>query len=354
MKRIHVMVVDDSALVRQTLVRVLEAAGDFDVSVAADAAIAEKRIEARRPDVILLDIEMPGMNGLAFLDRLQGLGKRIPVVICSARAAESAGVVLDALTRGAVDVIGKPRLAVREFFEEAVQHVAEVVRAAAISRLPRAASPRWSASAVLKSPHAQPQLPSLSSGMRTPLIAIGASTGGTEAIRTVLMSLPANSPPIVIVQHMPEGFTAAFARRLNDTLPLSVKEAEDGDLLEPGHVLIAPGGRAHMMLTHGAPTRRVRLVDDPPVNRHRPSVDVLLESVAAEARGSVGVLLTGMGRDGARGLLAMRQSGCHTIAQDEATSVVFGMPREAALLDAAVEVLGLEEIADAIIRAGIA
>lgn len=364
MSRISVLIVDDSALVRQTLARVLEVAGDFDVAVAADPFIAEKRIEVKRPDVIVLDIEMPGMDGLTFLNRLHAQGRRIPVVICSAKAGEDAGVALEALARGAVEVIGKPRLAVRDYFDEAATRVTDSIRAAAASKRPDVAPlthpltpsrgiavpPAVAAAAAAVVSGAAPELSAVR--FTVPLIAIGASTGGTEALRLVLQDLPPHAPPVVVVQHMPEGFTNAFARRLNDLMSLNVREAESGDVLKPGVALIAPGGPRHMRVERATSGGYVvRLDDAPPVNRHRPSVDVLFASVAVVAPQAVGVLMTGMGRDGAQGLLSMRRAGSHTIAQDEATSVVYGMPREAHALGGVSEVAALSDIAGAIIRA---
>jgi len=336
---INVLVVDDSALVRQTLKELLERSGEFDVSLAADPFIAERRIALKRPQVIVLDIEMPGMDGLTFLTRLMATDP-IPVVICSARAGEDAAVAIEALARGAIDVLPKPRLSVKDFLSDTATLLVDTVRAAASSKRgsPAARAPRTPAAGVDK-------------GVASSwVVAIGASTGGTEALAIVLGALPRESPAVLVVQHMPEGFTKAFAGRLNGLSPMQVKEAEDGDPVRQGLVLLAPGNRHLSIARDGA--RFVARVDpaSPQVNRHRPSVDVLFRSVA-ETFGprSVGVLLTGMGRDGASGLLEMKNRGAQTIAQDEATSIVFGMPKEAIALGGATRILPLQNVGDGIL-----
>ncbi|MEO8360937.1 MAG: chemotaxis response regulator protein-glutamate methylesterase [Vicinamibacteria bacterium] len=338
---IDVLVVDDSALVRQTLKELLERSGEFSVAFAADPFIAERRIAIKRPQVIVLDIEMPGMDGLTFLTRLMATDP-IPVVICSARAGEDAAVAIEALARGAIDVLPKPRLAVKDFLSDTSALLVDTVRAAALSKRGMAA--------------ARPARP-----VRTPpaginkgiaaswAVAIGASTGGTEALAVVLSALPRDSPAVLVVQHMPEGFTKAFANRLNGLAQMGVKEAEDGEPIRQGQVLLAPGNR-HMTVVRDGARFAVQIQTTPHVNRHRPSVDVLFRSVS-ETFGSrsVGVLLTGMGRDGAAGLLEMKIRGAQTIAQDESTSVVFGMPKEAILLGAAGRVLPLQNISSGIL-----
>jgi two-component system chemotaxis response regulator CheB len=335
---IEVLVVDDSALVRQTLKELLERTGEFSVTLAADPFIAERRIALRRPQVIVLDIEMPGMDGLTFLTRLMATDP-IPVVICSARAGEDAAVAIEALARGAIDVLPKPRLSVKDVLSETATLLVDTVRAAAGSRLrgPAARSPRSPVTEVAKG---------IASSS---VVAIGASTGGTEALAAILGVLPRESPAVLLVQHMPEGFTRAFAGRLDGLSAMHVKEAEDGDPLRPGVALLAPGNR-HMSVVRSGASFVVRLDSGAPVNRHRPSVDVLFRSVA-ETYGprSVGVLLTGMGRDGASGLLDMRNRGAQTIAQDESTSIVFGMPKEAIVLGAATRILPLGSVGPGIL-----
>ena len=335
---IDVLVVDDSAVVRQTLKELLERTGEFSVNLAADPFIAERRIALKRPHVIVLDIEMPGMDGLTFLTRLMATDP-LPVVICSARAGEDAAVAIEALARGAIDVLPKPRLGVRDFLSDTSTVLVDTVRAAALSK--RGSAP------------IRPQRPPIADipkGVATSwAVAIGASTGGTEALAIVLGALPRDFPAVLVVQHMPEGFTKAFARRLNGLSTMQVKEAEDGDLVRQGEVLLAPGNR-HLTVVRDGPRCVARLDQTPPVNRHRPSVDVLFRSVA-ETFGSrsVGALLTGMGKDGALGLMEMKNRGAQTIAQDEASSVVFGMPKEAIALGAASRILSLQNIGPGIV-----
>jgi len=335
---IDVLVVDDSAVVRQTLKELLERTGEFSVNLAADPFIAERRIALRRPHVIVLDIEMPGMDGLTFLTRLMATDP-IPVVICSARAGEDAAVAIEALARGAIDVLPKPRLSVKDYLSDTSTLLVDTVRAAALSKRGTAAirAPRAPATEI-------PKGVALSWA-----VAIGASTGGTEALAIVLGALPRDSPAVLVVQHMPEGFTRAFAGRLNGLSAMEVKEAEDGDPVKSGAVLLAPGNR-HLTVARDGPRFVARVDSTPHVNRHRPSVDVLFRSVA-ETFGSrsIGVLLTGMGRDGASGLLDMKNRGAQTIAQDESSSVVFGMPKEAIALGAASRILPLENIGPGIV-----
>jgi len=336
---IDVLVVDDSALVRQTLKELLERTGEFQVALAADPFIAERRIAIKRPQVIVLDIEMPGMDGLTFLTRLMATD-RIPVVICSARAGEDAAVAIEALARGAIDVLPKPRLLVRDFLSETSTMLVDTVRAAALSKRGGAAirPPRGPVTEIAR-------------GVASSwAVAIGASTGGTEALAIVLGSLPRESPAVLVVQHMPEGFTKAFAGRLNGLSPMQVKEAEDGDPVRQGLVLLAPGNK-HMSVVRDGPHFAVRVDQTPHVNRHRPSVDVLFRSVAGTfGPRSVGVLLTGMGKDGAAGLLEMKQRGGQTIAQDESTSIVFGMPKEAIAIGAASRILPLQNVGAGILE----
>jgi two-component system, chemotaxis family, protein-glutamate methylesterase/glutaminase len=341
---IDVLVVDDSAVVRQTLKEqtlkeLLERAGEFQVTAAADPFIAERRIAMKRPHVVVLDIEMPGMDGLTFLTRIMATDP-LPVVICSARAGEDAAVAIEALARGAIDVLPKPRLAVRDFLSETSAMFVDTVRAAALSRRGRspARAPRPMSTEVAKGVGA------------SWTIAIGASTGGTEALAVVLGSLPRDSPPVLVVQHMPEGFTKAFANRLDGLSAMRVKEAEDGDLIQQGIAFLAPGNR-HIVVARDGPRFVLRVHQAPHVNRHRPSVDVLFRSVAEHfGNRSVGALLTGMGKDGAAGLLEMKNRGAQTIAQDETSSVVFGMPKEAIALGAATRILPLQNVAAGIVE----
>ncbi len=337
---LHVLVVDDSAVVRQTITALLQSQGDITVAVAADPVIALDRIERKRPDVIVLDLEMPRMDGLTFLRKLMNENP-IPVIVCSAQVEKGSVNAIRALEEGAVDLIAKPRIGIQGFLYESAVILIDAVRAAAVAK------PR----------HSHAPLPvRRGEGARRPgegsqnvrLVAIGASTGGTEAIHTIIAALPAHMCGIAVVQHMPEKFTKMFARRLDELCAMKVKEAEDGDRIREGLALIAPGNR-HMIIGNANGGLAVNVVDGPLRSRHRPSVDVLFES-AAQAAGpsAVGVILTGMGRDGAEGLLAMRRAGAWTIAQDAASSVVFGMAREAIALDGASEVLPLESIPDAL------
>jgi len=342
---VRVLVVDDSALVREVLQRVLGRDGSLSVLTAADPLIAARKIEASRPDVILLDLAMPRMDGLSFLRKLMAEDP-VPVVVCSAMT-DGAELVMRALHEGAVDVVKKPVLGVRGFLEDSVTTLVDAVHAAAQARVLRRGIPRLP-TATPQTPHHATARPA--SPRPETLVAVGASTGGTEALAVVLGALPTDAPGLVVVQHMPEGFTDSFARRLDAASRVSVKQAADGDRVEPGRVLIAPGDR-HVVVQRESGEWRVRIVDGPLVARHRPSVDVLFRSVAAAAGPSaVGVILTGMGRDGAEGLRAMKDAGARTLAQDEATCVVFGMPKEAIARGAVDRVLPLPRIAQAILE----
>ncbi|MGY6517515.1 MAG: protein-glutamate methylesterase/protein-glutamine glutaminase [Lysobacteraceae bacterium] len=346
---IKVLVVDDSAVVRQVLQAVLDASAGIEViGVAADPVFARQKMSRCWPDVIVLDMEMPREDGISFLRWLMA-ERPTPVVVCSSLTGTGADLTLQALAAGAVEVIAKPGVGVREFLETSTRQLVDAVRTAAASR-PRAirsAPPaRLGIDAVPQAPHRSP----VAGGGR--VLALGASTGGTQAIEQVLMALPASAPGVVIVQHMPERFTLSLAQRLDRLCAIAVREACDGDTVHPGLALIAPGGR-HMLLRRSGTGYRVEVVDAPPVNRHRPSVEVLFRSVARQAgANATGVLMTGMGDDGARGLLEMRQAGADTIAQDEASCVVFGMPREAIRMGAAARVLPLGQIAAALAPEG--
>ena len=337
----HILVVDDSAVVREALRSILTRAG-FEVGVASDPIIAQAKMAAARPDALVLDLEMPRMDGLTFLRRIME-SDPIPVLVCSGRVGPGSETALEALEQGAVGIVAKPRLGVKGFLEDSALQLVEAVRGAAEARprprVPRP-GPRLTADALL--PRRTPRKAGAAPGR---LIAVGASTGGTEAVRLLLEAMPPDAPGIAVVQHMPEGFTAAFARRLAATCRIGVKEAADGDRLEPGRALVAPGNR-HLTVRREGDRYVARILDGPPVSRHRPSADVLFRSAAqAAGAGAVGVILTGMGDDGAEGLLEMRRSGAFTLAQDEATSVVFGMPKEAIARGAVDEVHPLQRIA---------
>jgi len=409
MTRTRVLIVDDSALMRELLAEVFKATSDLEVvGVARDADKAWQMIGSLRPDVLTLDIEMPGIDGLTFLRRVMR-EHPLPVVMVSTLTERGSELAVRALSYGAVDVVEKPRLDLRSGTLALAQELIEKVRGAARARVtrrqvvesepshgslrnPQLSAPNVSIPTVSVLPPAprvvaREPAPSLRprvgsrpnplmphghaahghaahapaahiagphpSSPRTTgrIIAIGASTGGTEALAAVLTKLPADAPPVLVVQHMPPAFTTAFAARLDRLCRVRVKEAADGDLVRVGSVLIAPGGR-HMRLLRGHNDFAVRITDDPPVGLHRPSVDVLFESCARAAGGfAVGVILTGMGADGAYGLAEMRKAGANTIAQDEASCVVFGMPKEAIARGGAAQVLPLERIANAILRA---
>ena len=340
----RVFLVDDSAVVRQVLHAVLDGEPDIRViGAASDPIFAMQKMANDWPDVIVLDIEMPRMDGLTFLRKLMA-ERPTPVVICSSLAGDGTQTAMQALAAGAVEIITKPTVGLKGFLEESAERLRGAVRAAARSR-PRAAP---TAVAV---PIAAPAAGAMVHTTER-IVAIGASTGGTQAIERVLVPLPRVCPGIVIVQHMPERFTASLAERLNGLCQIEVREARDGDRVLPGLALIAPGGR-HMQLRRSGAYYQVQVLDGPPVNRHRPSVDVLFRSVARFAgRNALGVILTGMGDDGARGLREMLDAGAETIAQDEASCVVFGMPREAIRLGGARQVLPLADIPRAVARAG--
>jgi two-component system, chemotaxis family, protein-glutamate methylesterase/glutaminase len=349
---LSVLVVDDSAVVRQAVTAVLSQDPGLVVTVAADPYIALDKMGRSRPDVILLDLEMPRMDGLTFLRKIMAEDP-IPVVVCSGLAARGTEAAIRALEEGAVEVLAKPPLGVRDFVLESAATLIETIRAAAEARVHRrgprlALVPRHTADAVL-APR-PPLIPTPRSHVDV-VVAIGASTGGTEALRTLLEAMPVDAPAMIIVQHMPERFTAAFARRLDEHCRIEVKEAVTGDRVCRGRALIAPGNH-HLLLRRQSGYYEVELAGGPPVCRHRPSVDVLFRSVAQTAGASaVGVILTGMGDDGAAGLLEMKKAGAETLAQDEHSSVVFGMPKEAIRRGAAAAVLSLSELPRAILQA---
>jgi len=346
--KIRVLIVDDSAVVRQTLRDVLQSDPEIEViATAGDPFVAADRIAEQVPDVITLDIEMPRMDGLTFLKKLMNQHP-IPVVICSSLADEGAQSTVRALEYGAVEIVTKPRLGTKQFLEDSRIALCEAVKAAASAR-PRTlkpshtVEPKLTADAIL-SPASHAMVETTEK-----VVVIGASTGGTEALKTVLETLPADTPGIVIVQHMPELFTRAFANRLDSLCNITVKEAESNDTVIRGRALIAPGNH-HLLLKRSGARYYVEVKDGPLVCRHRPSVDVLFRSAARYAgQNAIGVILTGMGDDGARGMLEMKMAGAMTIAQDEATCIVFGMPKEAIKLNGVGKVLPLQSVANAML-----
>jgi two-component system, chemotaxis family, protein-glutamate methylesterase/glutaminase len=342
---LQVLVVDDSAMVRQVMQAIMSTDRRIAVNAAADPLIAWTKMLKERPDVVITDLEMPRMDGLTFIRKIMS-EMPTPVVVCSGLAARGTELALRALEEGAVEVITKPKVGVREFLHESAVTLLDAVWSASQAHLrPRLPStPRFTADAVLprKIKSASPTPPSS-------VIAVGASTGGTEALRIFLGSLPTDCPPVVIVQHMPEVFTRAFAQRLNKECVIDIAEAREGDRLGNGRALIAPGNR-HMLVTRNGDDFLVQIIDGPLVSRHRPSVDVLFRSVAISAgTKAVGVIMTGMGDDGAEGLGEMKEAGAVTIAQDEASCVVFGMPKEAIERGAVDVVMPLEQIARAVL-----
>ncbi len=351
-RNLKVLVVDDSAVVRQTLADILSSDKDInEVETASDPYVAAEKLRHFVPDVITLDIEMPRMDGLTFLERLMSQHP-IPVVICSSLAEDRCETTVRALELGAVDIITKPKLGTKVFLEEARIRICDAVKAAvgvqvrtARPQIAQLVQPKLTADVVLAKGSSQAMIQTTER-----IVAVGASTGGTEALREFLQVLPADCPGIVIVQHMPEKFTAAFARRLDSLCAVQVKEAEDGDTVIRGRALIAPGNR-HTLLKRSGARYYVEVKDGPLVSRHRPSVDVLFRSVARYAgRNAVGVIMTGMGDDGAAGMAEMKDAGATNLAQDEATCVVFGMPAEAVKRGGVHKVLPLQGLAGEVLR----
>jgi two-component system chemotaxis response regulator CheB len=348
---IRVLIVDDSASVRQTLAGILAEATDIVVvGTASDPFAAAQRIAEDLPDVIILDLEMPRMDGLTFLRKIMAQ-KPIPVIVCSTLTEQGSKTLFDVLEAGAVDVLPKPRVETRHFLRESSTRLCDAVRAAARAKLnvlrsrPRSAEAKLTADAIMPPPVASRRIVETDG-----VVCIGASTGGTEALRDLLEAMPPDCPGIIVVQHMPEGFTAAFARRLDGLCAIAVKEARDGDVVVRGQALIAPGNR-HTMLQRTGIRYHVGVRDGPPVSRHRPSIDVLFRSAAQSAGSNArGIIMTGMGDDGAAGLLEMRKAGALTIAQDEQSCVVFGMPKAAVERDAAVKVVPLARLPSEITR----
>ena len=356
-QHVRVLIVDNSATVRQTLSSILSADPDIEViGTASDPYAAANKIARAAPDVITLDVEMPRMDGITFLRKLMAQHP-IPVVMCSSLTEEGSATLMQALEGGAVDIILKPRVDTKQGLFDASVRICNSVKAAAranLNRLPKHKAPELRGTEKLS---ADVMLPGPIPGramVRTTetVVCMGASTGGTESLRAVLETLPVDCPGIVIVQHMPEKFTAAFAKRLDGLCAIEVKEAADGDKVLRGRALIAPGNR-HTLLQRSGAQYYVSVKDGPLVSRHRPSVDVLFRSAAQYAgSNATGILMTGMGDDGAEGLLEMRTAGASTVAQDEATSVVFGMPKEAIERGAACKVVPLGLIAEQIVQAG--
>ena len=348
---VKVFVVDDSAVVRQALAHMLSGNAEVElIGSAPNPLLAMDMIRKNPPDVLLLDIEMPGMDGLTFLRQIMS-GTPIPTVICSTLSTEGSKVALEALSAGAVAVLAKPKLGLRQHLEDSRREMIQTLKTAAKSRPRlRAASPDSAAVAARPAVSRAPVLGSVHAFAMNKPVVIGSSTGGTQALELVLTSLPADAPGIAITQHMPEKFTAMYATRLNGICAMNVREAKDGDRLERGVALIAPGG-LHMQLRKSSGQYYVHVVDGPPVNRHKPSVDVLFKSAAeCGGRDVLGIIMTGMGDDGARGMKVLHDGGARCIAQNEETCVVFGMPKEAIKLQAVDDILPLESIAKAILQ----
>ncbi|GJH18593.1 MULTISPECIES: chemotaxis response regulator protein-glutamate methylesterase [Caballeronia] len=339
--KIKVLCVDDSALVRSLMTEIINSQPDMHVcATAPDPLVARELIKLHNPDVLTLDVEMPRMDGLDFLEKLMRL-RPMPVVMVSSLTERGNEITLRALELGAVDFVTKPKVGIRDGMLDYAEKLADKVRAASRARVKQVSHVAQTQTHAAHKPAPHFNNPLVSTEK---LVIVGASTGGTEAIREVLVPLPPDAPAVLIAQHMPPGFTKSFAQRLNGLCRITVKEAEHGERVLPGHAYIAPG-HAHLVLARSGANYVAHLSDAPPVNRHRPSVDVLFRSAAQHAgKNAIGVILTGMGRDGAAGLLDMQQAGAYTLAQDEASCVVFGMPREAIAMGGASEVAPLSEM----------
>lgn len=353
MKKIKVLIIDDSALVRQTLCDILGSDPDIEVvGSAADPILAAERMRTVIPDVITLDVEMPRMDGLTFLQKLMSQHP-IPVVMCSSLTESGSETALKALEYGAVDIITKPKMGTKQFIEESKMRICDAVKGAAAARLGplramrtmKEISPKYTADVIMEKPNTKAMILTTEK-----VVVVGASTGGTEALKVFLEMLPEDTPGIVIVQHMPENFTAAFSKRLDSICRVTVKEAQDNDTVVRGRALIAPGNH-HVLLKRSGARYYVEIKEGPLVSRHRPSVDVLFRSAARYAgKNAVGVIMTGMGDDGAHGMKEMHDAGAVTIAQDEATCVVYGMPHEAVKLGGVNKVLPLQNIAAEVLK----
>ena len=349
-QKMKVLIVDDSALVRQALSDIISSDPELEVvGTAQDPFAAADIMREITPDVITLDVEMPRMDGVTFLQKIMSQHP-IPVVMCSTLTVEGSETALKALEYGAVDIIVKPKLGTKQFIEESRVRICDAVKAAAVSRLKkihimREVSPKLSADVIIDKPNSKAMIQTTEK-----VVVVGASTGGTEALKVFLEMLPEYSPGIVVVQHMPEHFTAAFARRLDSICRVTVKEAEDNDSVVRGRVLIAPGNR-HTLLKRSGARYYVEIKDGPLVSRHRPSVDVLFRSAARYAgKNAVGVIMTGMGDDGASGMREMYDAGATNLAQDEATCVVFGMPNEAIKRGGVHKIMPLQSLASEVLR----
>ena len=356
-EKIKVLIVDDSALVRQVIAQALSTDAEIEViGVASDPLFAIQKMKLQWPDVLVIDIEMPRMDGITFLKKIMAQ-RPTPVVICSSLAEEGAQATFEALSAGAISIITKPKIGLKSFLEDASNDIVQAVRSAARANMRAVRSGASATRAAAAAPAAKLTADVMLSAasnralIRTTdqVVAIGTSTGGTQALEAVLTKLPATCLGIVIVQHMPEKFTAMFAERLDSICQIEVREAQNGDRVIPGRALIAPGGR-HMMLKRNGAQYVVEVADGPVVNRHKPSVDVLFRSAAKYAgANALGIIMTGMGDDGARGMKEMHDAGARTIAQDEASCIVFGMPREAIKLDAVDQIIALDQIPAAIV-----
>ena len=350
-ERIKVLIVDDSAVVRQVLEEIFASDPAMEVvGSARDPFIAADIMRNVVPDVITLDVEMPRMDGVTFLHKLMKQ-RPLPVVMCSSLTEKNSETALRALEYGAIDIIEKPKMGVKQYLQESKVLICDTVKAAAQARIGHMkktamkVEPKLSADAMLEKPLSKAMIQTTDR-----VVVVGASTGGTEALKCFLQALPLDSPGVVVVQHMPEHFTAAFAKRLDSVCRVSVKEASDDDTVVRGRALIAPGNR-HTLLKRSGARYYVEVKDGPLVSRHRPSVDVLFRSAARYAgKNALGVIMTGMGDDGARGMLEMKEAGAYTIAQDEASCVVFGMPKEAIKMDAVDSVVSLDNIARIVMR----